>query len=640
MARIDFCGGSYTLSTMNADAQQSKNLYPEAVESGDGRSKMILLNTPGLAVIAKLDGPPRAQLEYNGNLFVVGALNFYQINLTSLAIPGTPTTPIVVTATVLNGTVPLSNDGLPASIAGNQNQLLITSGGNVYVYYVNAMSDSVTGQNVPAGTFKQVPASNFTLASGNAPVKQVAFCDSFFLALISNSQSIQISNVLDGFNWIPGGAIVGGVYTGGVSTQIVVSVYTDNVVGIVVDHRVFWALGRKKTVGYQSGDPQNIFAVIPGSLIEQGASATFAISQLDNSVFWVSGDDKGARMAFRLNGLTPQRISTHAIETAWRAYPKITDAVSYSYQDGGHTFWKVLFPSANKGNGATWVYDVASGLWHERDYLNVTSGASMGHPSWNHSYWNGAHIVGDWRSPNLYQMDVGLLDNAGVPITRIRRAPHIATEREMMRYDRFILDVETGVGPVLQGVVGSSSTILKDANNQLWNLTVLDNGNLKTTATGAGTPQVLILNDQGNTTSWLIGVSITGLLTATSQTFSAANPLSLAMNSPSFNWQLRVTSAGLIQTYGTGEITRPATVSLRFSDDGAHTWSNLQSRSMGNLGEYKIRVVWHRLGAARVRTIEISCSDPVPFRIVDAYINAAPGYEPAERITHQYRKVA
>jgi len=644
LARIDFCGGSYTLETMNADAQRVLNVYPELVESGSGRSKMTLMPTPGLAaLLTTLDGPPRGQLEFNGLLFVIAGMKFYQINLTSLSVFGFPTTPMVVSATPLNGATALANDGLPASLAANENQILMTSAGNVYIYYVNAINDSVTGASIPAGTFKQVPASNFTLSSGNAPVKQVVFCDSFFLALIANSQNIQISNVLDGFNWIPGGSIINGVYTGGVSSQIIVSVTPENVVGMAVDHRQVWMLGRKKIVGYVSGDPFNIFAVQPGAFIEQGAIATFAISQLDNSIFWVSGDDKGSGMGFRLNGLTPQRITTHAVELAWQSYAKISDAVSYSWQTIGHTFWRVLFPSANNGNGATWEYDGATGLWHECDFLNAVSGQSMGHPSWNHSFWNGAHIVGDWRSASLYQMDVGLFDDAGTPIRRVRRAPHVSTELEIMRYDRFILDMETGLGPEppLQGAGTTTLLTLKDANNISWGVTVLDNGNLQMTSGSLGASQTIFLNS--GATTWQLGVSITGLLTTTSVAFNAANPSFIPMVSVSGTkaWDLGVTVVGLLTTTANMQVlARDPVVYLRFSDDGGHTWSSVQPRNAGAAGQYKKRVIWWRLGAARIRTFEVSFSDPVPFRLIDAYINAAPGYEPSERLTHQYRKVA
>src|SRR5258708_20912474 len=99
MARFDFCGGSYTLASINADNQRSLNLYPEIVESGDGRSKLTLLPTPGLASIAMLDAAPRAQLEFNGRLFVVGGVNFYEVTLTSLSLSGSPSIPIIIETT-------------------------------------------------------------------------------------------------------------------------------------------------------------------------------------------------------------------------------------------------------------------------------------------------------------------------------------------------------------------------------------------------------------------------------------------------------------------------------------------------------------------------------------------------------------
>ena len=83
---------------------------------------------------------------------------------------------------------------------------------------------------------------------------QVVFCDSFFLALIANSQTICISNVLDGNNWNLNG-------------QIVVSVFADNVVGMVVDHREVGFLGRKKSVIYFASGSLSVFDVSPGGFI-------------------------------------------------------------------------------------------------------------------------------------------------------------------------------------------------------------------------------------------------------------------------------------------------------------------------------------------------------------------------------------
>ena len=44
-------------------------------------------------------------------------------------------------------------------------------------------------------------------------------------------------------------------------------------------------------------------------------------------------------------------------------------------------------------------------------------------------------------------------------------------------------------------------------------------------------------------------------------------------------------------------------------------------------------------GRARDRVYEISTTDPVPWRIIDAYLDADPGYKPQERLAHTYGKV-
>jgi hypothetical protein len=79
---------------------------------------------------------------------------------------------------------------------------------------------------------------------------------------------------------------------------------------------------------------------------------------------------------------------------------------------------------------------------------------------------------------------------------------------------------------------------------------------------------------------------------------------------------------------------------LRRSDDGGHTWSNLYSVDCGTAGNYRTRAIWRRLGRSRDRVYELSVSDPVPWRVVDAYLLATPGYTPQERLTKQMTKIS
>lgn len=57
---------------------------------------------------------------------------------------------------------------------------------------------------------------------------------------------------------------------------------------------------------------------------------------------------------------------------------------------------------------------------------------------------------------------------------------------------------------------------------------------------------------------------------------------------------------------------------LQWSDDGGRTWSSEYWRSIGQIGEYYRRAVWHRLGASRDRVFRLSFSDPTPFTLIQA----------------------
>jgi len=66
-------------------------------------------------------------------------------------------------------------------------------------------------------------------------------------------------------------------------------------------------------------------------------------------------------------------------------------------------------------------------------------------------------------------------------------------------------------------------------------------------------------------------------------------------------------------------------VMLRISNDGGKTWITEQWRSAGKVGEWSQRVRWNRLGSARRRVLEVSVTDPAPWKITGAYLELGPG---------------
>lgn len=60
---------------------------------------------------------------------------------------------------------------------------------------------------------------------------------------------------------------------------------------------------------------------------------------------------------------------------------------------------------------------------------------------------------------------------------------------------------------------------------------------------------------------------------------------------------------------------------LRSSGDGGKTWGNERAGSTGRVGMYGQRTIFRRFGSPRMFVPEITATDPVPYRIIDAYFN-------------------
>lgn len=280
-------------------------------------------------------------------------------------------------------------------------------------------------------TDKGLRLLNVTAQLTGAPLK-ADYSDSYFIVMFANSNKFQMSQVLDGTTWP--GLLVNEV-----------SVFADNIASIIVNHREPWIMGSLHSQPYQDTGSLEVFDVIPGTLIEKGCAATFVTCRLDNSIFWVDQDERGALSAWRSNGYTPSRISTYAVETDLKTNPQanIQAMTSYAYVDAGHIFWVLYVP----GSQWSWCYDVVEALWHKRASWNVQSGTWGPHFSWNHSYAFGMHLVGDWNSGNLYQMSMANLTDSGADIQRLRRSPTILNEMARIYHAELTIDFDTGQGP-------------------------------------------------------------------------------------------------------------------------------------------------------------------------------------------------
>jgi hypothetical protein len=230
----------------------------------------------------------------------------------------------------------------------------------------------------------------------------------------------------------------------------------DYTISVLSDHRELWLFGtRTVEVWYNTGAQDFPFERSGNAFIEHGCVARYSPAKIDNSVFWVGRDINGEGIVFRADGYQPVRISTHALEHAFKSYADLSDAFGYCYQEEGHSFYCLTFPSAD----VTWVYDVAAASWHRRGWRDATTGQLHRHRANCALAFSGRHFVGDWENGKIYEQSLEIYDDDGAEIYRERCWAQIENENLRLRHNRLELIADMGVGLDGAPVLGADPTV-------------------------------------------------------------------------------------------------------------------------------------------------------------------------------------
>lgn len=427
-----------------------------------------MYGTPGLEYFtAAGTGPIRAVFSStNGRFFAVSGQYLYEVTS-----DGTATN---------RGTLNTSTGRL--TIDENSTQLFIVDGedGYIFTYSSNA--------------FAVISDADFPSAGTGT------FLGGYFIVNENNTGKFWISSLNDGTTWAT-------------LDYATAESSPDNLKRVIRGVGQLWLMGNKTTeIWSNTGDASFTFQRINGAEMPVGIMAPYSAIEFSSSVFWVAETNEGNGIVVRATGYIPQRISTEAIEIAISEADTPSDIYGWSYQQEGHEFYCL----SGGGLKTTLVYDLTTGLWHERAHLE-NDGSYSTHLASSCAFAFGYHIVGDRRNGNLYKLKLDVYDDNGEVIARDRVFTHLSSEGRQVRYNRLTLGFETGVG--LQTGQGSD-------------------------------PQVM----------------------------------------------------------------------LRLSKDGARTWSDSYTASIGAVGKYQTNVVFRRLGTAEQLTFFIRVTDPVKIVITGSYL--------------------
>ena len=410
-------GSSYVVRSVNAADNRMVNLFPEIIPEA-GKEPAFLNRAPGLKLLNTIGtGPIRGLWAFSPNDgigFVVSGTELYKIDNAYAA--------------TLIGTVVGTG---PVSLADNGTQLFIAANGPSYIYNANT------------GAFGPITDPDFPGAV------TVAYLDGYFVFNEPNSQKLWVTSLLDGTSIDP---------LDFASTEG----SPDGLLAVVSNFREIWAFGTNSIeVWFDSGATDFPLQRIQGAFNELGCAAPYSIAKMDNGLFWLGRDRRGQGIVYRANGYTGQRISTHAVEWQIQQYTDMSDAIGYTYQQDGHSFYVLVFPTAN----TTWVYDVATQAWHER--AGFVDGAFTRHRGNCQMAFNNKILIGDFENGNLYAFDLtDYSDNGGIQkwLRTWRALPTGQNNLKRTAQHSLQLDIESGVG--LNGSMISETIYLQTEDGQ------------------------------------------------------------------------------------------------------------------------------------------------------------------------------
>jgi hypothetical protein len=360
-----FFGGTYASLSPNMADDRCVNIYPEIVESKAGKTIGGFYSTPGQKLLLALpnsgsgyvSGPMRGVRSCsNGKLVAVFGNQVVQVDQNSNVV----------------ALGHLKTASGPVSIIDNGTQYAVFDGFQGWSYSGTTWAQITTIPNFP----------------GVAAVQ-----DGFGVVGILNTNQFYQSNLNDLTTW-------------DALNFSSADAEPSSIQAIVTLFRQLWIVKQKSVeVWNNAGLNGFVFQRMQGAYINIGCSAAFAVTTNEDHVFWLGLSDKGSLQVYMNNGYSEQRISTHPIEYQISSYLQessigIADATSFCYTQAGHAFYVLTFPSGN----ATWVYDLTTGLWHERGEF-IDGSYNRWDPSC-YAFFNKQHVVGSSTAQNLSVLDL------------------------------------------------------------------------------------------------------------------------------------------------------------------------------------------------------------------------------------------
>ena len=158
----------------------------------------------------------------------------------------------------------------------------------------------------------------------------------------------------------------------------------DSLVAITKHLNYLVAFGKFSTqfyydAGNATGSP---LALSQSYSLETGCATGDSIVSTDNTVLWMGATKTQGRSIYMLEGVSPVKVSTNAIDKILDR-DDLSKVAAYSYKFAGHTLYILSLHASN----VTLVYDINEKMWYQWTQYAIASTGQPGAGTWIESYF-------------------------------------------------------------------------------------------------------------------------------------------------------------------------------------------------------------------------------------------------------------
>lgn len=399
---------SYQHASLPLSSQRMVNSYLEPAPPNAKTSAAVVPSFGIRPLLTVGTGPIRGGFFLNGTAYIVSGTSLYSVNAALVS--------------TLLGSIP---GNMPVFMQSDGSHLMVVSGGPGYIW--------------DGSTLTEIADSNFP------GYQWMTYLDGYM-----------IGGPGDGTFYINHTAFDPTVWNAldFASTES----FPDFIMTGIVDHRELFLFGRQKAeVWYNSGSADFPLSRTASGYMEIGTTSRYGPAKIDNTIYFPANDGT----VRRVDGYTPVRISQTAMEQAIAKYAA-QEPIGFTWIENGHSMYGLTYKEA------TWVFDISTQLWHERQ--------SYGISNWRPAFilrGNNVTYVGDRLSNRIGALDANTYAEWDQPLVSTVTAPAVAQDNELIPHASLELVFEQGVGtPIGQGADPTVGLQWSDDGGRTWSFEI------------------------------------------------------------------------------------------------------------------------------------------------------------------------